>query len=119
DQSGDALAVSRPAVNVLISPAQLPGSVQLRAGVYERLAHVLSTSTTVRTCPIPGHLTEQLASIPCAVAQSQARHGTAAVTVAVGVSLRVERRIVQADQLPGVSTQRVDERAYPHGDLAA
>jgi hypothetical protein len=107
------------AVNVLISPAQLPGSVQLRAGVYERLAHVLSTSTTVRTCPIPGHPTEQLASIPCAVAQSQARHRAAAVTVAVGGSPRVERQIAQADQLPGVSTQRVDDRACPHGDLAA
>jgi penicillin-binding protein 2 len=119
DQSGGALAVTRPAVNVLINPARLPGSVQLRADVYGRLAHILGTSTKVTTCPIPGHATQRLANIRCIVAQSQVRHGTAAVTVAVGVSPGARRQIVQSRQLPGVATKRVKERAYPHGDLAA
>jgi penicillin-binding protein 2 len=119
DQNGGDLAVSRPTVTVVIDPARLPDSAQSRAQAYERLAQILGRSTRPEACPIAGHAAKRLAPVPCAVAVSQARHGTAAVTVAAGVSLRVGNEITHSSQLAGVATKRVDERLYPRRDLAA
>ena len=119
DQSGGDLAVSRPSVTVVIDPARLPASAQSRAGVYGRLAQILGRSTRPQTCPISGHAAQRLASLPCAVAQSQAAHGTAAIAVATGVSLSVGRQIMHSGALAGVTTRRDAQRAYPQGTLAA
>jgi penicillin-binding protein 2 len=119
DQSGGDLAVSRPSVTVVIEPALLPTSAQSRAGVYGRLAQILGRSTRPISCSMLGHPVRQLATLPCTVAQSQARHRTAAVSVATGVSLSVGRQIMHSGGLAGVSTRRDAQRAYPQGTLAA
>lgn len=119
DQSGGDLAVSRSSVTVVIEPARLPASAQSRATVYGRLAQILGRSTRPMSCSIPGHPVRRLATLPCTVAQSQARHGTAAVSVATGVSLSVEGQIMHSSGLAGVSTRREPHRAYPQGTLAA
>ena len=119
DQSGGDLAVSRPSVTVVIAPARLPASAQSRAGVYGRLAQILGRSTRPVSCSIPGHPVRRLAPLACTVAQSQARHRTAAVSVATGVSLSVEGQIMHSGGLAGVSTRRDAQRAYPQGMLAA
>ena len=119
DQSGGDLAVSRPSVTVVIEPARLPASAQSRAQVYRRLALILGRSTRLMFCSIPGHPARRLAPLACTVAQSQARHGTAAVSVATGVSLNVEGQIMHSGGLAGVSTRRAAQRAYPQGRLAA
>jgi penicillin-binding protein 2 len=119
DQSGGDLAVSRPSVTVVIEPARLPASAQSRATVYGRLAQILGRSTRPVGCSIPGHLTRRLAPLPCTVAQSEARHGTVAVSVATGVSVSLEGQIMHSGGLPGVTTRRDAQRSYPQGTLAA
>ena len=118
DQSGGDLAVSRPSVTVLIEPARLPDSAQSQATVYGRVAQILGRSTRPVSCSIPGRRVRRLAPLPCTVAQSQARHGTTAVSVATGVSLSVEGQIVHSG-LAGVTARRDPQRAYPQATLAA
>jgi penicillin-binding protein 2 len=119
-QGGSVLAVSQAVFDVQIDLAKLPPSATARSQLYRRLAQIVGTPTRPSKCPTRGHLDQRLASIPCAVALRQAQGNTAAVTVAFGASSRAERRIAaDAGELPGVSTRRVYQRAYPAGDLAA
>ena len=119
DQSGGDLAVSRPSVTVVIEPARLPASAQSRAEVYGRLAQILGRSTRPVSCSIPGHPVRRLAPLACTVAQSQARHRIAAVSVATGVSLSVEGQIMNSGGLAGVTARRDPQRVYPQATLAA
>jgi penicillin-binding protein 2 len=129
DSAGNVLVNSQPVNAVEIEPDALPVPVTLANivdqpardyVVYDRLAKVLQLSTKPGACAIVAHGTQQLAPIPCMVAQQVELLPFAPVTIDTDVSNYVlyywaERQT----EFPGVEVPQVSLRQYPYGTLAA
>ncbi len=136
DRNGDVLVDNTQALEVQITPPNLP--VKLTAAdvvsqpaadlvVYRRLAKVLGISNAPTRCPVAVHEGTQavrmvlhIAQIPCAVAQQLEITPYANVTVKTNVSQDVQYYIAERQDLfAGVQVQQQYERRYPLHDLAA
>jgi penicillin-binding protein 2 len=131
DSSGNVLVDSVEALEVQISPPNLPVRMDTAtlvkpppadAAVYDRLAWVLHMSTQREACRVVGYGTVRLSPIGCDVAQQQALLPYASVTVTqrTNVNRDVQYYIAERSQLfPGVSVEQVYQRHYPLNDTAA
>jgi penicillin-binding protein 2 len=131
DSSGAILVDSTQALDVQISPPDLPVPLQLSQVVhpppqdvqlYKRLSKVLGMKTNRHRCRVDLNpvVIAHLAPIACEVAQQQALLPYANVTVKTDVVPDVEYYIAERQsQFPGVSVQQAYIRNYPLQDVAA
>jgi penicillin-binding protein 2 len=128
DRYGNVLVDSRPSLNVVISPPDLPTPVGLNnlytppakdVRVYRRLANVLGLSMHPRRCKVGG-VVYHLAAIPCAIATEVYQLPYANVTIKRDVSRYVHYYLAERlNQFQGVNVEQVYLRSYPLHNLAA
>ena len=122
DRNGTILVSSTKALEVQISPPDLPHGARAQALLYRRLAHVLGMSTRPHNCRYPvGHsvVVQRLAPIPCEVQQQLALLPYADVTVKE-VNRFVEYYLAEREsQFQGVQVSTVSVPGYPQKTLAA
>jgi len=134
---GTPLVTSTPVPAVEIAPPDLPTpltylnfqtAIAKDEGLFGRLAKVLEMSTKPERCGytvyggLKGPVTyyPKLAKIPCLVTQSIANQAYANVTIKTGVVTDVQDYLAERQvDFPGVVTQEVYERTYPHDTLGA
>lgn len=125
DSAGNLLVDNTRALDVQLSPPNLPKSRSARLAEYHRLARVLKISPRPRRCPVavPGHklpVVKHLPQIQCDVAQQLGQIPYADVTIKSNVSRDLQFYILERLNLfPGVQVEQVYERNYPRGPLAA
>jgi penicillin-binding protein 2 len=128
DRDGNVLVDSRQALDVVLSPPDLPVPVGLNnlyspprkdVHLYRRLAKVLGMSSHPGRCKV-GNVVHRLAPIPCAVASEVYQLPYANVTVKRDVSKYIQYYLAERLNLfQGVSVEKVYLRSYPLNDLAA
>ncbi|MGH2916850.1 MAG: penicillin-binding transpeptidase domain-containing protein [Solirubrobacteraceae bacterium] len=136
DRSGNVLVDSVKELAVLITPSDLPAPVSLAdlhtiesparkdTVLYNRLAHVLGTSTRRVRCRIyakPPNVFA-LSPIACLVAQQVSLYPFSDVTVATGPTVARDMEFYLAErqsQFDGVSVRHVYRTQYPDTTLAA
>jgi penicillin-binding protein 2 len=105
DREGRTLVDNRVGLSVRVSPDELPGDLDRRRGLYERLARVLD----MRPDRVEKRVEEQLAALPYSAA-----------TVKADVSKPLVYYLLEnLDDFPGVEVEQAFLREYPRGDLAA
>ena len=115
-----AVQISAPDLPVAVTQANLVNQPAKDIRLYNRLAAVLGVSTRPARCHINGYGWHRLAPIPCAVAQGVAQLPYAKVTIKTDVPRDAYYYLAERQtQFPGVVVQKVYERTYPRGDLAA
>ncbi|MGO9751455.1 MAG: penicillin-binding protein 2 [Solirubrobacteraceae bacterium] len=129
DSAGNVLVSSQPANAVEIEPDALPVPVTLAnivdqpardLALYDRLAEILQMPTKPGACRIVAHGTQQLAPIPCLVAQQVELLPFAPVTVQTDVSNYLNYYWAERQsEFPGIEVAQVSLRQYPEGSLAA
>ncbi len=128
DRNGALLVTSRPALDVQVSPPDLPVPVGAAnmftppardVRVYRRLASVLGMSNRKTRCKV-GNQVYRLAAIPCDVAAQVYQLPYANVTVKQDVSKDTQFYLAERmDRFQGVNVEQVYRRSYPLGTLAA
>ncbi len=120
---GTVLVASTKALEVQISPPDLPHTAGGQAVVFRRLAHVLGFSNKQIRCrvagPPPTGGTFRLAKIPCEVKQQLAILPYADVDI-TQVNKYVQYYLAEReDEFRGVQVAQIYIPSYPQGDLAA
>jgi penicillin-binding protein 2 len=128
DRSGAVLVSSRQALDVQISPPDLPVPISAAnmfttpaqdVRVYRRLASVLGISNRATACTV-GNKVYRLSAIPCDIATGVYQLPYASVTVKQDVSRDIQFYIAERMyRFRGVNVEQVYRRAYPLGTLAA
>jgi penicillin-binding protein 2 len=122
DRSGTVLVSSTKALEVQISPPDLPHGARAQTVLYRRLAHVLGMSNRPHNCRYPvGHsvVVRRLAPIPCEVQQQLALLPYADVTIKE-VNRFVQYYLAERQsQFQGVQVSTVSVPGYPQKTLAA
>jgi penicillin-binding protein 2 len=128
DRYGNVLVDSRPSLNVVLSPPDLPTPVNLTnlytpdrkdMRLYRRLAHVVGLSMRRKPCKVGGKV-YSLAKIPCEIATEVYQLPYANVTIKRDVSRYVQYYLAERMNLfGGVNVEKVYLRSYPLHDLAA
>ncbi len=131
DRGGNLLVDSKQALDVQISPPDLPVPLQFSqitrppvkdAQLFWRLAHVLGMPTARKRCKVALNppVTVRLSAIGCDVAQQQALLPYANVTVKTDVLPDIQYYLAERQEAyPGVSVQQAYIRDYPLHDVAA
>jgi penicillin-binding protein 2 len=119
DRSGAVLVSSTQALQVQISPPDLPKGGRAQSVLYRRLAGVLGMSTDRHRCAVAGVGVLHLAQIPCDVRQQLAMLPYADVTLKT-VNKYVQYYLAERQQqFEGVEVNSVYVPSYPQGTLAA
>lgn len=119
DRNGAVLVSSTKALEVQISPPDLPHSARAQNLLFRRLARVLGMSTRPSRCKVAGVGTLRLAPIPCQVRQQLALLPYADVTVKE-VNRFVQYYLAERQsQFEGVQVASVYVPAYPQKTIAA
>jgi penicillin-binding protein 2 len=122
DRNGAVLVSSTKALEVQISPPDLPKNPRAQAVLFLRLAHVLGISTRPHRCRYPvGHsvVVTRLAQIPCQVQQQLA------LLPYADVNIKEVNRFIQyylaerQTQFQGVQVTSISVPGYPQKTLAA
>ncbi len=128
DRYGNVLVDSRPSLNVVLSPPDLPTPVNLTniytpdrkdMRLYRRLAHVVGLSMKSKRCKVGGKV-YSLATIPCEIATEIYQLPYANVTIKRDVSRYAQYYLAERmNSFQGVNVEQVYLRSYPLHDLAA
>jgi penicillin-binding protein 2 len=134
--NGMPLVSSTPVPAVEIEPPDLPTPLTYQNfqkdigqddALFNKLARVLLMSTKPQPCSYTLYLVTgpavhdpNLAAIPCLITKSIANQAYANVTIKTDVTADVEAYLDERQlDFPGVSTQKVYVRSYPHQTLGA
>jgi penicillin-binding protein 2 len=117
DRNNLLLAKNAPAYVVEIVPAELPGTLDERYVIYNRLSALIGVPPTI-SAEVVG--TNRIRSIERIVQEGEGVRPYSPVAVASDVDRRVAMRIMEEQYtLPGVSINTVSVREYPTGELTA
>jgi penicillin-binding protein 2 len=119
DRNGTVLVSSTKALEVQISPPDLPHAARAQDVLFRRLARVLGMSNRPSRCTVAGVGTLRLAPIPCQVRQQLALLPYANVTIKE-VNRFVQYYLAERQsQFEGVQVTSVYVPAYPQKTIAA
>ncbi len=119
DRNNKELVANRRARAVVVSPPLLPQDDAARGRLYVRLSRVLGVSTRPTRCTV-GNDKLRLMELRCLVAKGVYQLPYADITVKTDVSRAVYSYLAErAQQFPGISTEQVYLRAYPHTTVGA